>query len=98
MIDIKHGFFNNDCCAKNNQMKKIKHAAKLRKPNKSLQNAALQFIADSSPFRFSRNLRNLLLDYISQNKDCLPVDFDSYLNDFTNLFAFLDKIDDQRLK
>ena len=54
-------------------MKKDKHAFKQKESNDGLQTAALQFIADCTPFRFSRNLRKLLLDYISQNKDCLPV-------------------------
>lgn len=62
-----------------------------------LLNAALQFMENASP-QFSRNLRNLLLDYISQNKDCLPVDFDVYLLDFNNLFALLDTINDYRIK
>ena len=58
--------------------------------NKVVQNAALQFIEDCTPLRLSRNLRKLLLDYISQNKDCLPVDFDVYLYDLNMLFDFLE--------
>lgn len=79
-------------------MKKIKQHVKIKNNNIVLQTAALQFIADCTPFRFSRNLRKLLLDYISQNKDYLPVDFDVYLLDFNNLFELLDKIDDEQLK
>ena len=79
-------------------MKKDKHAFKQKESNDGLQTAALQFIADCTPFRFSRNLRKLLLDYISQNKDCLPIDFDVYLLDFNNLFELLDKIDEVYMK
>ena len=75
-------------------MKKDKQPSKLKKNNSVLHTAAMQFIADCAPFRFSRNLRKLLLDYMSQNKDCLPVDFDIYLLDFSNLFELLDKIDE----
>lgn len=74
-------------------MKKNKHHKNIRKPNKDLQNAVLRFMEDASP-HFSRNLRNLLLDYISQNMGCLPIDFDVCLKDFNNLFAFLDVIED----
>jgi len=62
------------------------------KKNKEVQKAALQFIEDCATLRLSRNLRKILLDYISQNKDCLPVDFDVYLYDFNMLFDFLEVI------
>ena len=39
--------------------------------------------------RLSKNLRTLLLDYIAQNKDWLPIDFDVQLNDYNNLFDLL---------
>ena len=77
-------------------MKKSKQK-KHSKVDTLLLNAALQFMENASP-QFSRKLRNLLLDYISQNKDCLPVDFDIYLLDFNNLFALLDTINDYRIK
>ena len=79
-------------------MKKNKHAPKQKQSNDVLHTAALQFIADCTPFRFSRNLRKLLLDYISQNKDCLPLNFDVYLLDFNNLFELLDTIDEVNMK
>ena len=75
-------------------MKKDKHALKLKKDSAVLQAAAMQFVSDCTPFRFSRNLRKLLLDYISQNKDYLPLDFQIYLLDFNNLFELLDRIDE----
>ena len=75
-------------------MKKNKQPLKMKKANKVLRTAAMQFVTDCVPFRFSRNLRKVLLDYISQNKDCLPLDFDIYLLDFNNLFELLDKIDE----
>ena len=79
-------------------MKISKHPGKQKEPNKILRTAALQFISDINPSRFSRNLRKLLLDYISQNKDCLPVDFNVMLNDLNNLFELLDKIDNVQQK
>ena len=42
--------------------------------------------------RLSKHLRRILLDYISREKDCLPIDFDVYLSDLSNLFEFLDAI------
>ena len=75
-------------------MKKGNRTVKTNESDNVLHTAAMQFIADCTPFRFSRNLRKLLLDYISQNKDYLPVDFDIYLLDFNNLFELLDTIDE----
>ena len=54
-------------------MKKDKHAFKQKESDNVVQTPALQFVSDCTPFMFSRNLRRILLDYISQNKDCLPV-------------------------
>ena len=82
-------------------MKKLndsKKNKKVTKTNEVILDAALEFISDSSPTRFSRNLRKLLLDYISQNKDCLPIDFDVCLNDFNILWNFLDILDDLQKK
>lgn len=76
-------------------MKKSKPGNKHEKPSKVLLKMAIQFIVDSSPLKFSRTLRNILFDYISQNKDCLPVDFDITINDLNKLFAFLDAIEDE---
>src|SRR5665647_155456 len=94
--DLFH-FLNRDRCNQINIMKKLnnqKQMKRLEKTNDVILDAALQFISDSSPTRFSRNLRKLLLDYISQNKDCLPIDFDVCLNDFNILWNFLDILDD----
>ena len=79
-------------------MKKNKHAPKQKQSNDVVQTAAMQFVSDCTSFRFSRNLRKLLLDYISQNKDCLPLNFDVYLLDFNNLFELLDTIDEVNMK
>jgi len=58
----------------------------------------IQKVYSADYTRFSRNLRKLLLDYISQNKDCLPIDFDVCLNDFNILWNFLDLLDDLQKK
>ncbi len=76
-------------------MKKSKLSNKHRKPSKVLTQAAFNFIIDTSPVKLSRSLRNILFDYVSQNKNCLPVDFDITMNNFNNLFAFLDAIEDE---
>ena len=79
-------------------MKKSKPHSKHRKPSKALIKTAIEFITDSCPLMLSRSLRNIFFDYISQNKDCLPVDFDITINSFNSLFALLDAIEDELSK
>jgi len=52
--------------------------------------ALLDLIDATPPLRLNKHLRRILLDYISREKDCLPIDFDIYLFDLSNLFEFLD--------
>jgi hypothetical protein len=56
--------------------------------------ALLIFIDATPPLRLNKHLRRILLDYIAREKDCLPIDFDIYLLDLSNLFEFLDAIAD----
>lgn len=74
---------------------KFKNSKKITKTNEILLEATLQFLTDYAPIRLSRNLRKLLLDYVSQNRNYLPLDFDLLLNDFIILFDFLDVLEDQ---
>ena len=62
--------------------------------NSKVLAALLVFIDSTPPLRLSKHLRRILLDYVSSEKDCLPVDFDVYLLDLSNLFEFLDAIAD----
>ena len=57
-----------------------------------LISALTVFLDASPPPRLSKHLRRILLDYISREEDCLPIDFDVYLSDLSNLFEFLDAI------
>ena len=52
----------------------------------------LTFTSNINPQRLSTNLRRIILQYISDNKDYLPVDFDIQLNDINVLFDFLDNL------
>jgi len=54
--------------------------------------ALLHFIEHGNPKRISKHLRNILLDYIEGQKNCLPLDFDVYLSDMRLLFDFFDAI------
>lgn len=81
--------------ALNNQMKKSNHYIKQRKLSKTLLKIAMELVTDSPSSILSRSFRNILFDYISQNKDCLPLNFDSTINDLNKLFAFLDAIEDE---
>ena len=58
--------------------------------NHKLISALTVFLDASPPLRLSKHLRRILLDYISREKDYLPLDFDVYLTDLSNLFEFLD--------
>jgi hypothetical protein len=60
--------------------------------NPKLISALTVFIDASPPLRLSKHLRRILLDYISREKDCLPIDFEVYLSDLSNLFEFLDAV------
>ena len=72
-----------------------KQQKQIKKRNKRIEKNAINFFSDITPHKFSRNLRNLLLDYLSQNINCLPVDFDATLNNLNSLFALLDSIEDE---
>lgn len=72
-------------------MSKFKHYQQ-QKQNRELNRATKQFIESSPPLRLSKHLRRILLDYMISQKDCLPVDFEIYLADLSNLFDFLDCI------
>ena len=54
--------------------------------------AFMHFIEHCDASRTSKHLRNILLDYIDSQKNCLPVNFDVYLSDIRLLFDFLDAI------
>ena len=59
------------------------------KHQKEILQAVDEFNRSCNVVRLSKNLRTLLFDYIAQNKDWLPVDFDKQLNDYNNLFDLL---------
>lgn len=65
---------------------------KYNRMNPKLISALTVFIDASPPLRLSKHLRRILLDYISREKDCLPIDFDVYLSDLSTLFDFLDAL------
>lgn len=52
----------------------------------------LTFTSNINTQRLSTNLRRILLQYISDNRDYLPVDFDIQLNDINVLLDFLDTL------
>lgn len=52
--------------------------------------AVTLFIEFAPPARVSKHLRRILLDYISREKDCLPIEFEVYLADMSLLFDLLD--------
>lgn len=62
---------------------------KLSKKHKLL---LLSFIEGTNISVLSSSLRTILLDYIAQNKDFLPIDFDVQLKEWSLLFEFLDSL------
>lgn len=61
------------------------------KLNKKHRQAIKYFIEGANIQRLSGSLRTILLDYISQNKNYLPVDLDLQLNEWNMLFKLLDE-------
>lgn len=59
---------------------------------KQLNTAISTFTSNVNSQQLSTNLRRILLQYISDNKDYLPVDFDIQLNDINVLLDFLDNL------
>ena len=50
------------------------------------------FLEGTNTKRLSSTLRRIILDYIGENKDYLPIDFNLQLSDINMLFDFLEKI------
>jgi len=53
-----------------------------------------RFKESSTPARLSRNLRNLLLQYLTIQKDGHPFDIDDLLTDLIPLFELLDGMEE----
>lgn len=66
--------------------------AENKKRKKLMPIEVTEFTEACNMERLSKNLRKILLDYIGQNKDWLPVDFDLQLNDLNLLFDLLDAL------
>lgn len=66
--------------------------------NKIILEATHTLISGYSGKQFSRSLRKLLLDYIAQNRNYLPLDFDLFLNDINMLLDFLNTLEDQHIE
>jgi len=58
--------------------------------SKELADKMRYFIQDTSPARVSRNLRIVFFDYLRNQQEGLPMEFDQILNDMQNLFELLD--------
>jgi len=67
--------------------------AKTNNNSKQILAAVFEFNESCNVIRLKKTLRNMLLDYIAQNKDCLPLDFDRQLYDLGSLFNLLDIIE-----
>ena len=67
-----------------------------KKLSKNLTEKFQEFITEHPPSLFSRRLRYLLLDYmIHQQKIGLPLDFDTFLWELSDLFDLLDCATDE---
>ena len=65
-----------------------------QKQNRELIRAVKDLMQSSPPIRLNKNLRRILLDYITSQSNALPLDFHVIINDISNLFSFLDFIDE----
>lgn len=45
--------------------------------------------------RLNRNLRKMLMLYLSYEKDGLPLDFEDFMTDLYLLYEFLDRVEDE---
>lgn len=67
--------------------------------NKAAQNARLEalnyFLKQTPPERLSRNLRNMLLEFLIEKPDEYSFDIYYLLQDLLNLFEFLDEVKDK---
>ncbi len=66
--------------------------------SKELQIEVATFFEYAPPARLSRNLRKLLLSYLSQQRDGHNLDMDDLLLDLQSLFALLDAVQDEMEK
>jgi hypothetical protein len=62
--------------------------------DENLWNAIDKFYENNNPVRVSRTLRRIFMGYLSAEKDALPVDFELYLYDITNVLELLDELED----
>lgn len=74
--------------------KKVK-LPKYSKLNKKLIKAFDDFVETTPSARLSKNLRDLLLLYLSIEKDGLPNQFDEFITDFYFLMQLLDAVEDE---
>jgi hypothetical protein len=51
-----------------------------------------RFIDLAQPERVSKTLRTLLVEYLVNKSDLLPLDFDYMIEDVRNLFELLDRL------
>lgn len=65
--------------------------------SKKQRQAIKCFIEGTNIQRLSASLRAILLDYISQNKDYLPIDLDLQLKEWSMLFELLEEFNKQHI-
>ena len=58
--------------------------------SKELADKVRYFVQDTSPARVSKNLRVVFFDYLRNQREGLPIEFDQVLDDMQNLFELLD--------
>ena len=58
--------------------------------SKELADKVRYFIQDTSPARVGKNLRIVFFDYLRNQREGLPIEFDQVLDDMQNLFELLD--------
>ncbi len=64
--------------------------------SKELADKVRYFVQDTSPGRVSKNLRVVFFDYLRNQREGLPMEFDQILDDMQNLFEFLDVAAEER--
>ena len=67
--------------------------------SKELADKVRYFVQDTSPARVSKSVRVVFFDYLRNQREGLPIEFDQVLDDMQNIFELLDiAAEEKRLK
>lgn len=66
--------------------------------NNHLNTSLEELITFAEPGSLRRSLNHVFFDFLVNNKDCLPADFETITADFYVLIRFLDRVEQQDIQ